>query len=388
MIVVRAGGIVSAAGIGEPRSIVIREGVIAAIDQGVAGVDVDFDVVVIEADDLVVGAGLIDIHTHGISGEQAIDGTSSAIARMAEAYARHGVTGFLATIGGSTASTEAGIAAVAAYLGSTADQRSGARCLGIHLEGPFINPRRPGAFVPRSILAPNVELLRRYDRLAAGWIRRVTLAPELPGMDLLLAAAGRLGIGCSAGHSEASAAEMRVAIAAGVNSVTHTFNAMPQLHHRDPGLLGTALTDERLIAEVVPDGVHVDPLAMRLLARARGWAGVALVTDSIAAACLPDGRYTFEEQPITVQRGEARLADGTLAGSTLTLDEGVRRFSGGAGVPWHEAHASASVVPARLLGLANHLGEVAVGNAADLVAFDAERRVVWTMVAGHVVHRV
>jgi len=383
LIVVRAGSITSAAGIGGPRWIVIRGGVIEAIDEGLTDVDAQ----VIEADELVVGAGLIDIHTHGINGAQAIDGDRSSIARMAEAYARHGVTGFLATIGGSTRTTEAGIVAVTEYLSSPPDDRSGARCLGIHLEGPFINPRRPGAFVPASILAPNVELLRRYARLAAGSIRRMTLAPEMPGMDVLLEVARQLGIVCSAGHSEASAAEMQMAIAAGVNSVTHTFNAMPQLHHRGPGLVGTALTDQNVVAELVPDGVHVDPLVMRLLACARGWAGVALVTDSIAAAGLPDGAYTFEEQRITVQGGEARLTDGTLAGSTLTLDEGVRRFSQAAGMPWHEAHASASLVPARVLGLAHEVGEVAIGNVADLVAFDSQRRVVWTMVGGDVVYR-
>jgi N-acetylglucosamine-6-phosphate deacetylase len=169
--------------------------------------------------------------------------------------------------------------------------------------------------------------------------------------------------------------------------VTHTFNAMPQLHHRDIGIVGSALTDERLIAELIPDGVHVHGNAMRLLARARGWNGVALVTDSIGATGLPDGAYDFEEQHVVVHGGEARLADGILAGSTLTLDEGVRRFSKLADLPWHEAHASASLVPSRLLGAGRHAGEIAVTYDADLVAFDAERHVRWTMVGGDVVFR-
>lgn len=385
MIIVRAGGIVSAEGISGPRSIAIRDGVIVAIDEGHRpGGAGD---TVINATDEVIAAGLIDVHTHGIAGAQAIDGLPDSIARMAQAYARHGVTGFLATIGGSTAAIEAGISGVAAFLAGSASEPAGARCLGIHLEGPFISPARPGAFVPATILAPDPVLLRRFHELAGGLIRRLTLAPELPGMDVVLSLARQLGIRPSAGHSEATADEMEVAIANGVDSVTHTFNAMPGLHHREPGLVGTALTDDRVIAELVPDGVHVSRTVMRLLARSRGWEGIALVTDSIGAAGLPDGAYDLEEQRIIVRGAEARLADGTLAGSTLTLDDGVRRFAAATGLDWHQAHASASLVPSRLLGLASRMGRVAVGHDADLAAFDAGRRVAWTMVGGVVLAR-
>ncbi len=378
--VVHVGGIVSADGISGPASIHLDGGAIQTIEpptSSLATGDID-------ARDLVIGPGMIDIHTHGISGSQSIDGRRDSLVSMAQAYARGGVTGFLATIGGAALTTDAAIRAVVDFIEGP-DAQSGSRCLGIHLEGPFINPARPGAFVPSTILAPDLIRLEQLMTLARGHLRRITLAPELPGIEPLIDAAVAHGVTCSAGHSEATFDEATRAVDRGVTSVTHLFNAMPSLHHRAPGLVGVALTDERVIVEMIPDGVHVIPIVMRLVARAKGWQGIALVTDSIGAAGLPDGTYAFEEQTICVQGGEARLADGTLAGSTATLNEGVRTFAATVGIPWHEAQASASLTPARLLNLDHTRGRIAAGMTADLVAFDAVRAVRWTMVAGRMI---
>lgn len=371
-----------AEGISGPSRIVVDAGIIESVEPGSGPTGPD-DIV---APDLVIGAGMIDIHTHGIAGAQTIDGRREAIATIARAFARHGVTGFLATIGGAPATTEAAIRAVVEFI-EAAPPPDGARCLGIHLEGPFINPARPGAFVPETIRAPDLVVLDRLIQLGGGHLRRITLAPEVAGMERLIDAAKASGITCSAGHSDATVDEATRAVDRGVTSVTHLYNAMRALHHREPGLVGAALIDDRVTVELIPDGVHVSPVAMRLVARAKGWQRIALITDSIAAAGLDDGSYAFEEQQITVRGGEARLTDGTLAGSTLTLDDGVRRYAAATGVPWHEAHASASLTPASLLGLEGRHGRVAAGMAADLVAFDAAHHVGWTMIAGEIVAR-
>ncbi|GGL98186.1 N-acetylglucosamine-6-phosphate deacetylase [Nakamurella endophytica] len=340
---------------------------------------------VLDARDATVAAGFVDLHTHGAAGAQVIDGRADDVSRMARFYAAHGVTGFLATVGGSDEHIEAGLSAVRAYLDRP--DPSGARCLGVHLEGPFISGSCPGAFRPDSVVPADAAVLARYLDRAGGTLRLLTLAPELPGADELLGLAAAHGVVCSAGHSAASAADMTRAVDLGVRGATHLFNAMAPLHHRRPGILGVALTDPRVVTEVIADGVHVDPLLLRLTARAKGLDGMVLITDSIGATGLPDGVHHFEEQEIVVDGGAARLADGTLAGSVLDMATAVANFAAAAGVSWERATIPATRVPARVLGLGRETGTVAVGLAADLVAVDAAHRVLWTLVGGRVVHR-
>ena len=327
----------------------------------------------------IVVPGLLDVHTHGAAGVQVIDGAGADLDRLAQWYAAHGVTGFLATIGGSRAHLFDGVAAARAHL--AAGPGAGARCLGIHLEGPFLNPDAFGAFQPDTILPADVELFAELLDAAGGHLRLMTIAPEVPGAEAVIDLALASGVTCSAGHSRATAAEATRAADAGVRGVTHLFNAMAPFHHREPGLVGAALTDPRLVCEVIADGVHVHPAAARLAVLAKGVAGVALVTDSVAATGLPDGDYELEEQFVTVVDGVARLADGTLAGSTLTLDRAVANLAAWTGLPLTEAVRSATEVPARLVGAAER-GTIAVGREADLAAFDADHRLLWTMVGG------
>jgi len=376
------GGVVHPGGITGPATIVVADGRIESVADGHLLLE---GIHVLEADDEVVTAGLIDIHTHGAAGVQAIDGDLDGLHRLAWFYAAHGVTGFLGTIGGSNASIELGLRSLTAFI-ATRETR-GARCLGVHMEGPFISPCCPGAFRMDSIVAPDVALFERYLALAGGAVSLITLAPEVEGtVDLIRAAVAR-DVVCSAGHSDATEAQMLAAMEQGVTSMTHMFNAMRPLHHREPGIVGVGLTEAALTAEVIADGVHLHPRLLRLLALTKGCDGIALITDSIAAAGLPDGTYQFEEQEIVVADGEARLTDGTLAGSTLTMDRAVRNFATHAGVAWHESVTSATVVPARLLGLHDTKGRVAAGFDADLVGFDDAREVSWTMVAGEIVFR-
>ncbi|QIG43383.1 N-acetylglucosamine-6-phosphate deacetylase [Nocardioides anomalus] len=334
----------------------------------------------LDASAATVVPGLIDVHTHGGAGVQVIDGADADLDRLASFYAAHGVTGFLATIGGSREHILAGLAAVRAHLAGPPAR--GARCLGVHLEGPFISPDALGAFLPESAVPADAGFLTEVLEAAGGHLRLITLAPELDGADDVVALALRHGVVCSIGHTVATAAEMDRAVGTGFRSVSHLFNGMVSFHHREPGVVGAALADPRLVCEVIADGVHVHPLAVALAARAKGVENLVLISDSISATGLPDGEYELEEQHVTVAGDEVRLADGTLAGSTLTLDRAVANLARWADLPWTQAVRSATDVPARLLGLSAERGAISVGRDADLAAFDADHRLLWTMVGG------
>ena len=379
-----AGGIADPAGTSGPATLHIEDGRISAIGPGVRAPGGAGDAI-LDARDLVVTAGLIDLHTHGAAGAQVIDGGADAVHVLARWHAAHGVTGFLATVGGAPDDIRRGISGAVAAMGA-GPPADGARCLGIHLEGPFLNPARPGAFVPSTIVPPEAALFETYVTLAEGTLRRMAIAPEMPGATDVIRAARTAGVTLAVGHSQASAVEVAAALELGVTGVTHLFNGMPPLHHRDPGIVGVALTEPRITIELIADGVHVDPVAMAVVAAAKGWAGVALITDSVAAAGRPDGTYQLEGQEVIVRDGRAFLADGTIAGGTGSLDDGVRRFSVAARIPWEAAVGSASLVPARVLGIDDRLGRIRPGADADLVAWDADRRVVWTMVGGRIVY--
>lgn len=381
--VVAAGAVVGPDGRHGPGAIVVDGGNIveigpldATVTEGAASV---FD-----ATDDIVAAGLIDVHTHGAGGIETAAGSVDELRRLARVYARHGVTGFLASIGGSDARIRAAVPALV----ELADEPDpdGARCLGIHLEGPFISPCCPGAFPAATIVAPDADLLRSYLDAAAGHVRMITIAPEVAGAELLLDVALAAGVVVAIGHSAAPYEVAERAIAGGARNVTHLYNAMPSLHHRDPGLIGAALTDDRVTVELIADGIHVDPVVLALTVRCAGRHRVLLVSDSIAAAGLPDGSYRFEEQTVVVADGSARLPDGRLAGSSLTLDRAVSRLAGAAELTWEAALGCATDVPARLLGIDRRRGRVAPGHAADLVGFDAAGGVRWTMVGGRVVY--
>ena len=378
-LVIRAGGLVTGGRVQGRSTVAVADGRIVAVDAGHDTEPGDVESV-LDAGDLILAPGMIDLHTHGANGARA-GGTTRDLARMSEFYAAHGVTGFLASVGGDHESIEAGLQAVAAYAADQADG-SGAVCLGAHLEGPFINPGGAGAFPLDTVVAPDPILLDGYLQRAQGWLKVITIAPELPGALPLVERACAAGVTCAAGHSLADAAQMERGIEAGIRHVTHLYNAMKPLHHRDPGIVGVTLTDQRVTAEVIVDGLHVDAYAVRLLLAAKGVERAAVISDSIAATGLGDGSYEFLGQRVTVADGAARLPDGTLAGSVITMDQALRTLVGTVGVPLGVAARSVSETPARILGRAATSGRIAAGMTADLVALDADMRVAWTMVGG------
>jgi N-acetylglucosamine-6-phosphate deacetylase len=383
MIVIRAGAVRGAERPGAEKHIVVEGGRVAELlDRAPARVD---GAETIDAGECVVAPGLIDLHCHGGMGFELGSGDEDSIAQVARYYASHGVTGFLAGLGSDRERTLKSIAATVRYANGPR-RASGAAVLGIHLEGPFIDPSHGGAFTPWSIAAPDLALFREYLEAGEGFVKLVTLAPELPGVGPIIEEAVARGVVVSAGHSGATFAQMEAAVAAGVRNATHTFNAMRPFNHREPGIMGAALVDDRLMAEVIADGIHVHPASLKLLARAKGAERVCLVTDSVGAAGLPDGRYSFEGQEVFVADGSVRLADGTLAGSSLTMDQAVANMVAFGAANLEDALAMGSRNPARAIGL-NSKGRIEKGVDADLVALDRDMSVAWTMIGGELVYR-
>lgn len=308
-----------------------------------------------------VAPGFIDLHVWG---------EPEAVSQSA---VRGGTTAFLTALGPEPA------ARLVRHIAerSRAARLPGAECLGVHLEGPFLNPARAGALPRRRMRRPTVRELAFLAQAAGRRLKLITVAPELRGALDAIRWCRRRGIAVSLGHSDADADIARRAADAGARAVTHMFNGMRPFHHRRPGLLDVALIDERLTTMVIADGVHVSPSAFRLLVRAKGVNRIALVTDSIA----------LQGWDVVKRRGAYYTKQGTLAGSGLTMIEAVRNAVRFGGVAIHESVRMATEVPARLLGLGRMRGTLAVGARADLVAFDQAFRVRLTIVGGQVVYQ-
>jgi N-acetylglucosamine-6-phosphate deacetylase len=366
------GQVVTPGGVVAGGRVVVRDGTIAAIrppDERVEGE-------VVDVRGCWVLPGFVDLHVHGGGGADCTTADPDEVRAAARFHARHGTTALVATtVAAPPEDLLAALAAIRAAAGAAPD--GGAEVLGAHLEGPFLNPLRRGAMDPEQLRLPDPALHARL--LDGGGVRVVSLAPELPGALELVSAAVAAGARVSLAHSDATYEQALAAADAGASTVTHTFNAMRPLDRREPGILGAALTDERLACELICDGVHVHPAAVALLVRCKGPEQVALVTDAIAAAGMPDGASRLGTRPVTVRDGRPSLADGTLAGSTLTMDAALRNVVRFAGVSVPEASAMASTTPARLLGVADRKGAIAPGRDADLVVLDADLRVnaVW-----------
>jgi N-acetylglucosamine-6-phosphate deacetylase len=261
----------------------------------------------------------------------------------------------------------------------------GATLLGAHLEGPYLNRKKGGA--------QNLDAIRRADRAeATRWldmdvIRIVSLAPEFEENHWLIEECVRRGVTVSAAHTDATYEQMMHGIELGIRHSTHTFNAMTPLNHREPGVVGAVMSDERVRCELIADNIHIHPVAGRILWQAVGLERIVLISDAIRAAGMPDGDYPVDDRTIQVRGGVARLADGTLAGSTLTLDRGLFNFSKATGLRLWDAGSMLPSVQAQAAGVATRKGSLKVGCDADLILMDDEGTVQATIIAGEVVYR-
>ncbi len=361
--------------------LLVREGRIARLGTGEAPPDAAAGAQVIDLDGRILAPGLIDVHTHGALGCDTMDADPASLRTMAAFCARHGVTGFLATT--MTASLSEIAAALDTVSAVLAEGTGGAALLGAHLEGPYLNPAYAGAQSPEHVVRADISA---YAPLfASGVVRLITLAPEFPENHALIALARARGAVISIGHSGANYAEALEAVSLGVSHVTHLYNAMSPLHHRQPGVVGAALASDALTCELIADLVHVHPAVLALTLHLKSAERIVLVTDAMSGTGMPDGDYTLGGLPVSVTGGVARGANGALAGSTLTLERALANMMQATGQPLEAVLPMASRVPARMLGLSK--GDIAVGLDADLIVLDEAGGVDMTVVSGEVVWR-
>jgi N-acetylglucosamine-6-phosphate deacetylase len=336
----------------------------------------------------VLVPGLIDIHIHGGAGFDVMQALAEGFATLERFLVQHGVTTYFPTT--VTAPLDATLAALdrmASAVEHSAQVTEGqprARPAGIHLEGPFLSYTRRGVHPPEHLLAPSGAAFDRLWQAARGHVKLMTIAPELEGAEEVIAEATRRGVCVSMGHSDADLVAARRAVAAGARHATHTFNAMRPLEHRDPGILGLVLTSPDLSADIIADGVHLDPAVVDLFFRLKGPDRTVLITDAISATGMPDGRYRLGSFEVEVRKGRC-TADGRLAGSVLTLDRAVRNMMQFAHVDLPQAVQAASLNPARSVGMADRVGALSPGAAADIVVLNSRHEVIRTIVRGTVV---
>jgi len=336
---------------------------------------------VLDAKGAIVSPGFIDIHIHGTAGHAA-DGGVEAVQGMATALVQHGVTSFLPSIAALPLSVM-GQAVADIHAAQIQQPLDAANILGCHLEAPFLNPVRKGAQNEDHMVPPTIENFETMQTVP-DTIRHITIAPELPGAQKLARyiRTHYPAITISCGHSDADIDIMTAAAEWGFSHVTHLFNGMNPLHHRNPGVAGTALWSPWYTVEIIADNVHLHPAILALVARCKP--GCLLVTDAIEAAGLPDGEYSLGDKKLTVRNGRATMGPDTIAGSTLSLNKGVANMT--QHVPIHHAIAMASLHPARLLKEA-HRGHLDPGAWADICIMDDNCNVQATLVSGRPVYR-
>ncbi len=328
--------------------------------------------------------GLIDLHIHGAMGYEFMDGQPQAVQKIAQFLVQHGVTSFLAT---TWAAPQAALLKTLDAIGNAYGQiRNGATLLGAYLEGPYMNPNRAGAQAIQFIRLATVRQ-EAFSLINHEMVRVVSLAPELPENFWLIDTFVSRGITVAAGHTSATYQQMQVAVQHGVSLLTHCFNAMSPFHHREPGVVGAGMSMPELRCELIADNVHVHPVAQRILYQLRGCEGIVLVSDSTRVTGLPDGQYILDNRPVQVKQGKVSLLDGTLAGSGLTLDQALFNFTDAVGIPLEKSILSASLYPARVIGIAHQKGSLEPGKDADLFLMDDERNILFTMVEGKMVYR-
>jgi N-acetylglucosamine-6-phosphate deacetylase len=347
--------------------------------------DTPSDTPLVDFGDAALAPGFVDIHIHGGAGLDLMRAMPSELPRLGKFLTNHGVTGYFAT------TVAAPLDATCAALGRLADaieaaakeppaDSAQARPLGIHLEGPFLSHKRRGVHPPECLVSPTIEVFERLWQAARGQVRMLTIAPEIPGALEVIAEAARRNVCVSIGHSDADMPTAQSAVRAGARHATHTFNAMRPLDHREPGILGEVLSNDQLSADIIVDGIHLDPAVVKLFLRAKGHERAVLITDAISATGMPDGRYQLGPIEVDVKDGKC-TSNGSLAGSVLTMDRAVRNVTQFSDWTLRNAVQAATLNPARAVGLPAH-GLLTPGADADFTVLSPSGEVLKTIVRG------
>jgi N-acetylglucosamine-6-phosphate deacetylase len=371
----------------EDAALLIDDGIISAVGPR-AAVTVPLKGRVVDFGDAILAPGLIDIHIHGGAGRDVMEGSDESLAAIEQMMAQHGVTSYCPTT--VTAPMEQTLRSLEALGNAVKRAENGgrsdttrARPLGVHLEGPFLSHARRGVHPPLDLQPPSEELFNQMWNAAAGQIRMLTIAPELDGALELISNAARRGVCVSLGHSNATLPQALAGIKAGARHATHSFNAMRRLDHRDPGLLGAILTDRTMTADIVADGLHVEPVVVDLFLRAKGVDGAVLITDGISATGMPDGTYRLGAFEVQL-RGNRCESFGKIGGSVLTLDRALSNAMKFGHLNFQDSLRLATLNPARVLGLGHRKGLLQAGADADITIFSPAGDVLKNIVGGAV----
>jgi N-acetylglucosamine-6-phosphate deacetylase len=336
--------------------------------------------------DAVLAPGFIDIHIHGGAGHDVMNATATELESIERSLAASGVTSYFPTtvtapLDATFVALERLASAIETVSRRAPDGAMRAQPLGIHLEGPFLSHAKRGVHPPEHLQAPDLQLFDRLWQAARGQVSFMTVAPELPRAEYLIAEAARRGVCVSLGHSDSTLAPVQAAIAAGARHATHTFNAMRPLDHREPGILGAVLTDNRLTADIIADGIHVHRDVVDLFLRCKGPDQAVLITDALSATGMGDGRYRLGGLEVEVH-GQRCEHQGRLAGSVLTLDRAIRNVMHFADWDLRNAVRLATLNPAHVAGVAGRKGLIAPGADADIVVLTPRGEVIQTFVGG------
>ncbi|HOE77445.1 MAG TPA: N-acetylglucosamine-6-phosphate deacetylase [Bacilli bacterium] len=330
--------------------------------------------------------GYIDQHVHGAAGCDAMDATTAAISTMAMTVAQEGVTTFCpTTMTQSVENINKALANIKQYIEE--NHPEGAKVLGVHLEGPYISKDYIGAQPLSYVQNPGVESFKKYQKASGNHIRIVTLAPEVSGSEELIPYLVQEGIVASIGHTASKFQDVKKAVGLGARNLTHTYNAMRPLHHREIGTVGAAFLLDDLACEIICDGIHLSVPAMQLLLKNKPKDKVILVTDAMRAKAIGEGESELGGQKVFVKNGEARLGDGTLAGSVLTMDRAVRNMINLVGLPIEQAVDMATINPAKNLGIDKEEGSIAKGKKANFVVVDENFNVKMTIREGRIIYQ-